>query len=232
MPTRTQLRLGALALVMALGGWLVHASVELRAAPARGTVAGQVTLTKDGDPQADKSKAVIYLEGVPDALPDTSSMVSHIRQRDQQFSPSLLVTLKGSTVEFPNDDKIFHNVFSLSRTARFDLGLYKSGESKSVKMRRTGVVDVYCNIHPQMVSKILVLDTKYHAVTTANGKYSIDGVPPGEYTLVAWYSDGKERRSKVRIEANKTVQLNLTIEMGETDTTHRRKDGTPYGRYE
>ena len=86
--------------------------------------------------------------------------------------------------DVPTDDKIFHNVFSLSRTARFDLGLYKSGESKAVKMKRVGEVDVYCNIHPEMVSKILVLDTRYYAVTDRNGRFSIDGVPPGEYGVV------------------------------------------------
>ena len=78
--------------------------------------------------------------------------------------------MKGTTIDFPNEDKIFHNVFSVSRPARFDLGLYKSGTAKSVEMKRAGIVDVYCNIHPEMIAKVKVLDNALlhdHATATA-----------------------------------------------------------------
>jgi hypothetical protein len=88
-----------------------------------GSVTGEIVVTKDGEPQADRSRVVVYLDG----LGGTPSSRKAIRQKDQTFSPDLTVVVKGETVDFPNDDKIFHNVFSLSETSKFDLGLYKSG---------------------------------------------------------------------------------------------------------
>jgi len=220
-----------LSVLLGSASWLARTGREVQAAPALGSVAGAVSITKDGEAVGDRSNVVVYLSGVPGALPDTSNMVVQVRQQNKQFTPGMVVALQGSTVEFPNDDKIFHNVFSLSRTARFDLGLYKSGASKSVKMRRTGVVDVYCNIHPEMVSKILVLDTKYYAVTDKAGRFSIAGVPPGEYKVTAWQALGTEYQGSVRIQAGKAGTLNLSLKRGEQQG-HKRKDGTPYGRYE
>jgi len=115
--------------------------------PQNGTVKGSVTVSKGGKAKADKTGVIIYLEGVP-GTPPVPKDHAIIRQREKQFDPPLTVVVRGTTVDFPNEDKIFHNVFSVSRPARFDLGLYKSGTMKSVEMKRSGVVDVYCNIHP------------------------------------------------------------------------------------
>jgi plastocyanin len=219
------------AAIGAAAAWTLRPESEVQAAAAGGSLVGQVSITKDGDPVQNRSQLVVYLEGVPGALPDTSKMVFQVRQKNKQFTPSMTVALKGSTVEFPNDDKIFHNVFSLSRTARFDLGLYKSGASKSVKMRRSGVIDVYCNIHPEMVSKILVLETKYYAVTDRAGRFSLKGVPAGDYGVVVWQAVGKKYTGRVSIKPGAVQTLNVSLERGEAKG-HKRKDGTPYGRYE
>lgn len=198
-----------------------------------GTVAGRVVITDDdGDKVKDRSDVVVYLDGVPNDLPDQSKVIHKIRQKDKQFHPRTLVALEGSTVDFPNMDKIDHNVFSLSRPARFDLGLYRSGTSKSVKLKRTGVVDVYCNIHPEMSAKILVLDTKYHATTNRRGDFRIDNVPPGKYKVVAWQARGEPFEGEVEVSAGGVAKPSIRLVRTEKfHQRHRRKDGTPYGRY-
>ncbi|HEX8795961.1 MAG TPA: carboxypeptidase regulatory-like domain-containing protein [Polyangiaceae bacterium] len=195
-----------------------------------GAVGGKVTVIADGSPKGDASSVVVYLEGIavdPQPLPTTPQ----VHQRDQQFAPELTVVTRGSTIAFPNDDKIFHNVFSVSEPARFDLGLYKSGESKSVQFDRPGVVDVYCNIHPQMAAKIKVLDTPYYALTANNGSFFIPNVPPGTYPIVAWQPYGAEYRGSVTVAAGGTATVSIQLTEGEKARHHLRKDGQPYGRY-
>jgi hypothetical protein len=135
-------------------------------------------------------------------------------------------------VDFPNEDKVFHNVFSLSTSARFDLGLYQSGSSKSVQFKRPGVVDVFCNIHPEMSSRVLVVPTTFFATTDASGKFRIDGVPEGTYPIVVWQAYGEEKTGKVKIEAGKAATVTFDVAEGNGPKQHTRKDGTPYGRYE
>jgi plastocyanin len=193
---------------------------------------GRVVVMKDGAAKSNHNGVVVYLKGVPNALPDTSKLVYRVYQREKQFTPAVSVALLGSSIEFPNDDNIFHNVFSLSKALRFDLGLYKSGASKAVKAKKLGVIDVYCNIHPQMAAKVLVLDTKYYAITEADGQFRIQGVPPGSYELVAWHRRGKEVSQRVTIGAERKSELRVEVVEGDERERHLRKDGTPYGRYE
>jgi len=220
----------------ALGATLVLLTISASrgtAAPADGgAVTGRVTLKKSGGGEDDPSGVVIYLESVPGGEPKQEER-SHpqVHQRDLQFSPALTVVTTGTTVDFPNDDKVFHNVFSFSEASKFDLGLYKSGTSKSVTFRRPGVVNVYCNIHPEMISKIKVIDTTFYAVAGKDGKYRIAGVPPGSYPVVAWQAHGPEFRGQVTITGGGTATVNIELSAGLPDLRHLRKDGTPYGRY-
>jgi plastocyanin len=211
---------------------LVTATLSLgRAGPALGKVQGVVSIDKDGSPKADRSQVVVYLEGVPGPSPDLEKLRRAIHQRDQTFSPELTVLVKGATIDFPNDDRVFHNVFSLSEPAKFDLGLYKQGESKAITFRRTGVVDVYCNIHPDMVAKIVVVETPFFAVTGADGRFRFDGVPAGVYPVVAWQAHGPPFRGEVTVPAGGNAALDIKLAEGQASKTHLRKDGTPYGRY-
>lgn len=199
-------------------------------ATTTGSLTGAITVVKGSTKLADHSKVVVYIDGVRDT---TGTKPKHvIRQKDVQFTPRLSVIVKGTTVDFPNDDKIFHNVFSASRAARFDLGLYRSGTSKSVEFKRTGVVDVFCNIHPEMISRVLVVPNHHFATTDAKGQFRIDGIPAGTYDVVVWHPNGTEVQKSVKIEPGKAATLTTQIDEGEKPKPHRRKDGSPYGRYE
>ncbi|MBL0217297.1 MAG: hypothetical protein IPQ07_25890 [Myxococcales bacterium] len=194
-----------------------------------GDVKGTITIKAGGSAKKDRKGVVVYLENVPGTPPKAKNAT--IKQREKQFDPPFTIVVKGTTVDFPNEDKIFHNVFSVSRPARFDLGLYKSGTMKSVEMKRPGVVDVYCNIHPDMVAKVKVLDNAFYTITGPDGAFHIEGVPAGEYPIVAWLPSGGEATGKVTVKVGEAATLSLEVIETATKTTHTRKDGTPYGRY-
>lgn len=204
-------------------------SISVAGPSAAGVVAGSVVVLQDGAPKADRSNIAVYLENVPG--PPPTPLKGVIRQRDLTFLPGIMVVPTGTTVEFPNDDKVFHNVFSVSSAARFDLGLYKSGTSKEVTLKRPGVVDVYCNIHPQMAARIKVIDTGHYAVTGPDGTFRIKGVPAGTYPVVAWQAHGEEHRGEVTVTPGGVAAVAITLVEGKPSKRHLRKDGTPYGRY-
>jgi plastocyanin len=224
--TRTRSLLVAAVIVIA---GLTVAVVPGLSKGSGGVVEGTVTIKVRGKDKRDRSGVVIYIEGVKGKPPRVAAAIT---QRDKAFTPGLTVVTKGSTVEFPNQDKIFHNVFSVSRAGRFDLGLYKSGTSKSVKLRREGVIDVYCNIHPQMVAKIKVVDTGYYAVTGKDGRFRIEGVPAGTYPIIAWQAHGTQHKGSVTVKAGGRATVDLALVEGKPERSHTRKDGTPYGRYQ
>jgi hypothetical protein len=109
--------------------------------------------------------------------------------------------------------------------------LYKSGESKAVTFTHPGVVDVYCNIHPQMVAKIKVLDTGYYAVADKQGSFRIPKVPAGTYQIRAWQPYGDEYQGEVTVKGGEDSIVNVALVEGQVNSRHLRKDGTPYGRY-
>jgi plastocyanin len=129
---------------------------------------------------------VVYILGtVPGAT--VARPLEVVRQKDAMFVPHVLPVMVGTTVEWPNDDPIFHNVYSKSDAASFDLGLYKKGDPPHrYTFDKPGEVDVFCSIHERMNCIVLVLENPYFAVSDAHGHYSITNVPPGKYTLVAW----------------------------------------------
>jgi plastocyanin len=158
------------------------------------------------------SNVVIYLEpvGTRGSQPGTLTTDS-MRQHGATFIPYVLPILAGSSVEFPNEDPFYHNVFSLSRAREFDLGRYPRGESKRVRFDEPGVVQVFCHIHADMSAYILVLATPHFIVPDAQGRFVLDGVAPGDYRLIAWHERIRPVIVPIRIEAGRATPVQLRI---------------------
>ncbi|MGH9388727.1 MAG: carboxypeptidase regulatory-like domain-containing protein [Vicinamibacteria bacterium] len=187
--------------------------VRLPSSPPRSrpSVREMVSRTPRGVP--DRRQSVVYLATAPQgAFEERPREGAVLDQRQETFVPYVLPVLVGTTVSFPNDDPFYHNVFSLSKTARFDLGRYPMGRSKTVRFDRPGIVRVFCEIHSHMSAFILVLSHQYFAATGTAGRYRIESVPPGEYDVVVW-TDGEERTKKrVRVSPGGTAELDFVVE--------------------
>jgi hypothetical protein len=204
--------------------------------PARlNTVVGTVVL-RDADDRVrdDRSWVLAFLESSQPPPPLMRPRRNpRVTQSGRRFHPRVLPVVVGSTVEFPNDDTIFHNVFSLSKTAPFDLGVYEPGNSSSVRMERTGLVKVYCNIHPEMTASIVVLANAWHALTDATGQFVICGVPDGEYVLRAWNDMGGESLETIRVVGDTVHAASIELRETRRAVTHTNKHGKPYsGKYQ
>jgi plastocyanin len=137
--------------------------------------------------RAPDRRSVVYLDPAPRAAFDTRDEARpRMDQRDETFVPHVLPIVVGTTVDFPNNDHTYHNVFSLSKTKTFDLGRYAVGRSKSVRFDRPGIVRVFCDIHSHMSAFIIVFAHRYFALADIDGAYRLESVPPGTYTVVAW----------------------------------------------
>ena len=131
--------------------------------------------------------AIVYLEG---DVPPPQVRRFEMAQRQYQFAPGLLAVPRGSVVTFPNQDDEYHSVFSYSKAKRFDLGRYRKDEDAAeVTLDQAGVVKLYCEIHDHMRGTILVLDTPYFTKTDVDGRYRLEGLPPGRHRLKAWIAD-------------------------------------------
>lgn len=153
-------------------------------------------------------------------------------QRNKAFEPSLLVVPVGSAVDFPNLDPWFHNVFSLYRGKRFDLGLYEAGTHKTIKFDRPGAAYIFCNIHPEMAAVVLAVNSNLYGVSDKSGRVSIARVPPGKYLLCLWYENADSRyldslARPIEITGNQSLPA-ITIAATEQNTKHKNKYGRDY----
>lgn len=137
-----------------------------------------------------------------------------ISQKGALFSPRVLPVVTGTTVEWPNEDEIFHNVFSISETKEFDLGLYKKPEVKKVTFDKPGRADVFCSIHSTMSCVVLVLENSFFATTDEKGRYSIAGVPAGTYQLKAWHERLPSQRQTITVTATGELRVDFTLGPG------------------
>jgi len=134
-----------------------------------------------------------------------------VTQKGAMFTPHVLPVMIGTTVEWPNNDEIFHNVFSMSETKEFDLGLYEGGKSKSVLFDKPGRVDVFCSIHTAMNCVVLVLETPHFSATDDKGRYTIAQVPAGTYKLKAWHERLPSQTKEVTVTDDGVVKVDFTL---------------------
>jgi plastocyanin len=161
----------------------------------------------------DLSRGVVYLETAPRGafeFPEPGRAV--MDQRNETFVPHVLAVMVGTVVDFPNSDTTFHNVFSLSKTKRFDLGRYAVGRSQSVRFDRPGVVRVFCDIHSHMNAFVLVFSHPFFDRTEPDGRFRIEHVPAGSYNVIGWY-EGEPRTSRpVTVQPGAVVDIELLVQ--------------------
>lgn len=193
-------------------------------AEERGLVRGTVTVSrpKGSSPE----RVVVYLVGFKETAP---ARTIKIVQRGKRFIPSLVAITAGQSVGFPNGDPFMHNVFSPTPLRPFDLGSFPQGETRERPFSRPGIVEVFCNIHPEMSATILVLPNRRFAVVERDGRFEIPDVPAGTWTIYA-YSRRARRpaEAKVTVVAGATAAVDLALEERAVAPAHRNKYGEEY----
>jgi plastocyanin len=159
----------------------------------------------------ERTHTVIYLEGQLPSPPITAA----IDQKNRQFLPDILVIPSGSSVSFPNMDPIFHNVFSLSKPKTFDLGNYPKGQTRLVTFYKPGVVFVNCRLHPNMTATIVVSPNQWTTIADSSGGFTLHGVTPGMYTIVAWHKAAGFFREKIEVTRGRAVTVQFIIPLPE-----------------
>jgi plastocyanin len=154
-------------------------------------------------------RVAIWLESnTPTPAPRVKAVME---QRNRQLGPNLLVVPAGSTIEFPNLDPIFHNIFSLSRAQSFDLGYYAEGRTRSVDFLHPGIVQVYCHVHPNMHGVIVVTASRWFGKPAQDGAFSWPDVPPGKYRMCVWQKSVGVIRRKIVVPQSGALHVNMTI---------------------
>jgi len=209
----------------ALVGLLALASAA-HAAPGR--VVGTVKVTEaDGKP-ASNADVIVYVVGFADPPGARPATPVKVEQKGRKFVPDLVAITVGDTVSFPNTDPFLHNVFSQSSARKFDLGSFKKGDTKEKEFPAPGVVDVYCNIHPEMAATILVLPNRRHTRTGADGKFVLDGIPEGTWTVFAYTRRAARPVSaRVSVKGGTEATIELALQRG-AEPPHLNKYGEKY----
>lgn len=209
---------------------LVIGIVLCAAFPAAGaTVSGKVNFATKRGQTPIVNETLVWLEPLGGRAVRRPPATFRMTTRNKTLLPHVLAIPVGSTVEFPNEDPISHNLFSLSSASTFDLGLYRRGAGKSHKFDTPGIVNVYCNVHPNMAAVIQVMPVAWYAFADANGNYSIPEVPPGKYRVVAWNEQGGQTTADIDVTAAGAPPLALTLDTRNyRQSQHMNKVGKPY----
>lgn len=194
-------------------------------------VRGQLTLTSGGRPlRSDEAvDAVVYFRPstpVPVAVPTAPFVITTERKT---FVPRVLPIPVGASVRFPNNDPILHNVFSTTREATFDLGLYGRSAGEDYRFTQPGVIRIYCNVHHAMTAHVLVMDTPFFAKPDAQGRFRLVGVPQGPGELYVWHE--RAQLWQQALTAGSDVEIKVPLELSKRRIPpHLNKTGQPYRR--
>ena len=211
-------------LALAAAAATVAMSGPANAEPA-GYVVGTVKVTESDGKPINGADVIVYMLGFNEPPGD---QVATIAQKGRKFVPDLVAITVNERVAFPNNDPFLHNVFSQSADRQFDLGSYKRGESKEKQFPKPGVIDVYCNIHPEMAATIIVVPNRRHTRVDPTGHFVLDGVPPGEWTVFAYSRRAtKPTSTKVSVKPGAETTVELTIVRG-AEPAHLNKYGEKY----
>jgi plastocyanin len=229
-----------------IGAWIGASLIAAASASLLAAQGVSVSAKISADPRSVNGKAVSVtdlsnvvmwlspLQPHATSLPPPQAGPYRLTQKDKQFTPHLLVVPTGASVQFPNLDPFFHNVFSLFNGKRFDLGLYESGSSRSVRFDREGVSYIFCNIHPDMGAVVLALSTPYYATSDASGQIVIHNVVPGSYELNFWSESVPARsltalKREIRVAADDMQLGAVTLPLsGSMAQNHKNKYGEDY----
>jgi len=209
---------------------VIAAIASVAHAGPTGRVVGTVKVTEATGKPASDADVIVYIVGAidPPGSPRAPGPKVTVEQKGRKFVPDLIAITVGDTVSFPNRDAFLHNVFSQSGTRKFDLGSFKKGDTKDKEFPAPGVVDVYCNIHPEMAATVLVLPNRHHTRTGPDGSFTLEGIPPGEWTLFAYTRRAaKPVSTRVKVFADGDSSVDLTLQRG-GEPPHRNKFGEKY----
>jgi plastocyanin len=196
-------------------------------------VSGHVSfLTKRGQHPI-TNETLVWLEpaSADTKTPKRAPAMFQMMTRGKMLMPHVLAIPAGSTVTFPNDDPISHNLFSLSPANSFDLGLYRRGAGKQETFLTPGIVNVYCNVHPNMSSVIHVMQTPWYTFADQNGNYAFSEIPSGKYRLVAWNEQSGTTENKIEVNNSGLVSGELALTLDSRNyrlVQHMDKTGKPY----
>ena len=177
-----------------------------------GRVRGRLLLDLPGASLSDVGPVVVFVDGADKPLSFAPSQQQPaVHQRDARFAPSFLAIAAGTTVQMPNDDAIFHNVFSYSKPNDFDLGLYPAGQSRSVTFKYAGVVKAYCSIHESMNGTIYVAPSPWFTTAGPKGSFEIADVPPGRYKLETWCEKLPATEREIAVRPGETLSVDVSL---------------------
>ena len=162
---------------------------------------------------SERRNVVVYLEGGRlETFRSPESGRARMDQQQARFVPHVLAIQKGSVVDFTNHDRVFHNVFSLSPTRKFNIGRRPTGEAVPVQFDKPGVVQIFCDIHSQMTAYVVVLENPFFVQPADDGTFKIENVPPGTYTIKAWHERVTSPEQKITVTAGTTTSANFVLE--------------------
>jgi len=199
---------------------------------AAGSVSGTIKVKGLRSP----ANVLVFITKAAAVELDFSKAKFIVDQKDLTFTPHILPVPVGATVFFPNHDKVDHNVFSLSRTKKFNFGSYKPGENKSTRFDKPGIVELRCDVHAEMLAYIMVMKNPFFGITDAKGRFQIpdadylkragltgiETIPAGKYTVKTWHEKLKSKKQIIEIPADGTVSVKLDLTRGTPSVLYKR----------